>query len=483
VSRIGRYEVESELGRGSMGTVYLAFDPRVRRRVALKTFIVPAGLSAEERRDRQVRFLREAQAAGALSHPGIVTIFEVDEDPLCDLPYIAMEYVPGRTLQQLIADEGPLPAERVRQMAVTLAGALSVAHLAEVVHRDIKPANVLVREPDGAVKIADFGVARVATSELTRGGAPVGSPAYMSPEQLRGEIVDGRSDLFSLASVLYLALCGERPFAGDDVPAVTYSIVHEQPVPVTRRVAGLPAALDRFFARALAKSPSERYPNAAAFGAAFQEAADESPPVTTERTPTLPGALRAVPDPRRSLGIPWARRRLVWGIAAAAMVVLIATWSLSRPPGGVAEDTLPKEVGGTADAPSPPEDRSLVNQARSALGVTGEAYLDLEATSSVKDGTLTVLVDGAEVYSRELSTEDRNVKRFLKKVAGKVQESFDARIAIPSGPHEVVARVETARRSAPYEEAVTVDLGPGESRRIRLVAGKTFGRPLTLETE
>jgi len=466
-----------------MGTVYLAFDPRVRRRVALKTFIVPAGLSADERRSRQVRFLREAQAAGALSHPGIVTIFEVDEDPLCDLPYIAMEYVPGRTLQQLIADEGPLPAERVREMAVTLAGALSVAHLSDIVHRDVKPANVLVREPDGAVKIADFGVARVATSELTHGGDPVGSPAYMSPEQLRGEPVDGRSDLFSLACVLYLALTGERPFAGDDVPSVTYSIVHEQPVPVTRRVAGLPGALDRFFERALAKSPSDRYPNAAAFGAAFQEAVDEAPAATTERTATRPTVGAGAPGPGPPAGVPWTRRPLVWGIAAAAAVVLIAAWSLSRTPWGADERPLAEEVAATPDAPSIDEDRGLANKARSVFGVTGEAYLDLEATSSVKDGTLTVLVGGSEVYSRELSTEDRNVKRFFKKVAGNVQESFDARIAVPSGNHEVVARVETARRSAPYEESVTVDLEPGESRKLRLVAGRTFGRPLSLHIE
>jgi serine/threonine protein kinase len=464
-----------------MGTVYLAFDPRVRRRVALKTFLAPAGLSADERRDRQVRFLREAQAAGALSHPGIVTIFEVDEDPLCDLPYIAMEYVPGCTLQQLIADRGPLPPERVREMAVTLAGALSVAHLSDVVHRDVKPANVLVREPDGAVKLVDFGVARVATSELTHGGAAVGSPAYMSPEQLRGEEVDGRSDLFSLASVLYTALCGERPFPGDDVPSVTYSIVHQQPLPITRRVQGLPRALDQFFERALAKDRSERYPNAAAFGAAFQEAVDESPAVTTRLAEVRAEPRRAVAVASRS--VPRSRRPFVWAIAVAVVVVVLATWSLWRPRGVPGVEPLPEKGAMSGQTASPPEDRKLVNQARAALGVTGKAYLDLEATSSVKDGKLTVLVDGSEVYSRELSTESRNVKRFFKKVSGKVQETFDARIAIPSGSHEVVARVHTARRAAPYEEGVTVDLEPGESRKIRLIAGRTFGRAVSLETD
>jgi uncharacterized protein with GYD domain len=471
-----------------MGTVYLAFDPRVRRRVALKTFIVPPHLTAEERRDRQERFLREAQAAGALSHPGIVTIFEVDEDALCDLPFIAMEYVPGETLHHLIAEQGSLPADRVREIAVTLSGALDVAHRAGVVHRDIKPANVLVRDPDGAVKITDFGVARVSTSELTHTGAPVGSPAYMSPEQLRGDTVDGRSDLFSLAAVLYLALCGERPFSGDDIPSVTYSIVHQDPIPLSQRVSGLPDSVDRFFARALAKEPSSRYPNATTFAIAFEQALTEGAPSPTAAAATRPMVETPVEDPPQPDGAGHAAtgvaprgpgRMLAWA-AATVVVIVLAGWGLASRGSGdtAAKPDADAAVVATEEGPS---DASLVDRAKSVLGIEKEAYLALEARSSVKEGTLTLLVDGSEVFSRSLSTEDRSMKRFFKKVSGKVHESFETRIPVSAGRHEVVAIVETRRSETPYEDSVTIDMEPGEIQTITLVAGRTFGSPLTLK--
>jgi serine/threonine-protein kinase len=495
VSRIGRYEIESELGRGAMGTVYLAYDPGVRRRVALKTFLVPSGLSAEQRRDRQERFLREAQAAGALSHPGIVTIFEVDEDPLCDLPFIAMEYVPGRTLQQVIRDGGPLPAERVREIAATLSGALHTAHQSGVVHRDVKPANVLVRDGDGAVKITDFGVARVPTSELTTSGTPVGSPAYMSPEQLRGGEIDGRSDLFSLAAILYQALCGERPFVGDDVPSVTYAIVHEDPGPITRRVADLPVALDRFFARALAKDPGQRYPNAPAFGTAIQEALDEATPEVAAAAPaaaTQPLIALAPPEPERKKG-PKPRReprtplavlphRSRWAFGAVlAVLAITVVWLLTGGGPEVVGDT-PEVAAENGDAGATEADEpGLIESARSALGLAEDAYLEIEGKSSVKSGALVVLVDGVEVFTRELSTEDRNVKRFFKKVSGKAHEIFDARIPVSAGEREIVVVVQTQRRESPYEESVTVELEPGESRTLEVIAGRTFGDPLSVQ--
>ena len=473
-----------------MGTVYLAFDPRVRRRVALKTFIVPPHLTAEQRRDRQERFLREAQAAGALSHPGIVTIFEVDEDVLCDLPFIAMEYVPGETLHQVITDQRCLTPDRVREIAVTLAGALHVAHQAGVVHRDIKPANVLVREPDGAVKITDFGVARVAASELTNTGAPVGSPAYMSPEQLRGDNVDGRSDLFSLAAILYLALCGERPFSGDDVPSVTYSIVHQDPIPLSQRVAGLPDGVDRFFARALAKDPPSRYPNAAAFAQAFEEALSEGAPAPTVAAATRPMVETPVVEPREpaeagDVGIEIVRRRpghrMAWAAAILVVIVALSVWGFASRRSGDAEvEATDADVAAVATEEAH-GDTGLVDKAKSVLGIEQQAYLELEAKSSVKEGHLTVLVDGAEVYSRSLSTEGRNMKRFFKKVSGKVHETFETRIPVRAGRHEVLAIVETRRSETPHEERVTLDLEPGEIRTISLVAGRTFGDPLSLE--
>jgi len=478
-----------------MGTVYLAYDPRVRRRVALKTFLVPTGLTAEKRRDRQERFLREAQAAGALNHPGIVTIYEVDEDPLCDVPFIAMEFVEGRTVQQLLADEGPLSAERVRAMTVTLAGALQSAHLAGVVHRDIKPANILVREVDGAVKITDFGVARIPTSELTQSGDSIGSPAYMSPEQLRGGEVDGRSDLFSLAVILYQMLCGERPFSGEDIPSVTYSIVHEEAIPITRRVAGLPDALDRFFSRALAKEASGRYPNGAAFGAAFQEALAEPEAQAKDAKPGAKGETVpmswAVPRFRGGLKLPGRRVSI---IAALVVLAALAGWAVLGLSGvdvdgdGGAFQAM-TEPSATAAEPSATasESKSVVDAylatpttLATPTAKSSDAWLELDGTSKVKSGTLTVLVDGTEVYSRPLSTDERGASRFLKKVAGRVQEEFEARIPVSPGEHQITARVSMKRRDEPYETTVWVDLESGERQGLDLVAGKTFGRPLSL---
>jgi len=471
-----------------MGTVYIAYDPRVRRRVALKTFLVPTGLTAEKRRDRQERFLREAQAAGALSHPGIVTIYEVDEDPLCDVPFIAMEFVEGRTVQQLLADEGPLPAERVRAMAVTLAGVLQSAHLAGVVHRDIKPANILVREADGAVKITDFGVARIPTSELTQSGDSIGSPAYMSPEQLRGGEVDGRSDLFSLAVILYQMLCGERPFSGEDIPSVTYSIVHEEPIPVTRRVSGLPESVDRFFSRALSKDPSGRYPNGAAFGAAFQEALADPEAQARDAEPgaTVPVSWAGP----RFAGAPKLPERRIAIIASLVFLAALAGWAvLGRDGADSGVSQAMTEPSATAAEPSETasESRSVVDAylatptpLATPTTNSSNAWLELDAKSKVKSGTLTVLVDGAEVYSRALSTDERGASRFLKKIAGRVQEEFEAKIPVSPGEHKVTARVSMQRRDEPYETTVWIDLESGESQGLELVAGKTFGRALSL---
>ena len=271
--KIGRYVLESEIGRGAMGVVYLARDPRLNRQVAVKTYSLPKGLDDERLREYHARFLREAQAAASLSHPGIVVVYDADDDRKLGLPFIAMEYVPGKSLRQLLEKGGRIAPRWAFRMGTVLSDALRVAHEAGIIHRDIKPANVLLRTPDGAAKIADFGVARLSTSDLTSTGAALGSPAYMSPEQIRGGEVDGRSDLFSLATLLYEALCGKRPFTGDDLASLTYSIAHEMPIPISRRARDLPPGLDEFFEQALAKNPDHRFADGGAFGAALEEIA------------------------------------------------------------------------------------------------------------------------------------------------------------------------------------------------------------------
>lgn len=253
---IGRFEIEGVLGRGAMGVVYLARDPVIGRKVALKTLVLPEG--AEEAEEFRIRFLREAQAAGILNHPGIVTVYDAGVDEATGLSYIAMEYVEGRSLRDLMRQGYPFSYSDIARIGAALAVALDYAHAKGVVHRDIKPANILLTD-QGAVKITDFGVARLSTSSLTTTGQFIGTPNYMSPEQVTGSPVDGRSDLFSLGVVLFELLTGKRPFAGESVTEVSYKIVHE-PAPVPSQLRpGLPPAFNPIVLKLLEKKPEHRY--------------------------------------------------------------------------------------------------------------------------------------------------------------------------------------------------------------------------------
>jgi serine/threonine-protein kinase len=257
-ARFGRYEILSELGRGAMGVVYKARDPKINRMVAVKT-ISMAGQSPEEECQYRERFFREAEAAGRVSHPGIVTIFDVGEEPETRAPFIVMEFVGGESLEKLLSNDArKLPVEKALQLALELADALDCAHRQGVVHRDLKPANILMTE-DGHAKIADFGVAKLNLANQTLAGRALGTPAYMSPEQLNGDAVDGRSDLFSLGVILYTVLTGYRPFQGNSAVTVSFKVVNRDPIPATLLDTELPAGLDHIIERAMAKDPAERY--------------------------------------------------------------------------------------------------------------------------------------------------------------------------------------------------------------------------------
>ncbi len=263
VSRIGRYEILKTLGRGAMGVVYLARDPIIDREVALKTLRVD--VAAEQADEFRERFLREARAAGRLGHPGIVTVHDVGEDTASGVVFIAMEFIRGRDLRELLADGVRLhPAEAAR-IGADVALALDYAHSMGVVHRDIKPANIILTQ-DGTAKIMDFGVARLESSNLTVEGQFIGTPNYMSPEQITGRPVDGRSDIFSLGVVLFNLLTGERPFAGETMHEVTRKIVDQQcPIPSTVS-AGLPPAFNPVVLRCLEKDPERRFQTAGELG-------------------------------------------------------------------------------------------------------------------------------------------------------------------------------------------------------------------------
>ncbi len=256
VRRIGRYEIEQTLGRGAMGVVYLARDPLIGRRVALKTLRLD--LDTEYAGEFRERFFREAKAAGGLNHPGIVTIHDVGEDPESGLVFIAMEYIEGRDLKDLLADGQPVRPSEAARIAADVARALDYAHSMGVVHRDIKPANIILTQ-DGTAKITDFGIARLESSNLTVEGQFIGTPNFMSPEQITGKPVDGRSDIFSLGVVLFTLLTGERPFAGETMHEVTMKVVQEPcPIPSTFDT-NIPPAINPIILKCLEKEPDKRF--------------------------------------------------------------------------------------------------------------------------------------------------------------------------------------------------------------------------------
>jgi hypothetical protein len=262
--RIDRYELQEIIGRGAMGVVYLARDPAIGRVVALKTIHIPDGVAEHERSESLERFSREARAAGLLSHPNIVTIYDVGElDEGDGTSYIAMEFVEGRSLRQMVPHGERLDPDQALDITMQVARGLDYAHRRGVVHRDVKPANILVRE-DGLVKLADFGVARLdASSDLTRTGESVGSPSYIPPEMLRGEAVDGRADLFSLGVLLYELLTGRKPFQGDSLAALYHQTLSAEPRPPSSLNPDVPPEWDAVVARMLAKRPEDRYKGAA----------------------------------------------------------------------------------------------------------------------------------------------------------------------------------------------------------------------------
>src|SRR5271169_2562613 len=223
MKKIWRYEVVEELGRGAMGVVYKASDPTIGRLVAIKVLSLEASSETGVPGAQEI-FMREARAAGRLSHPGIVTIHDALEDPETKAHYIVMEFVPGRTLEDLLLHGPALSAEKALEIVREIAVALDYAHQQRIIHRDLKPANILLTE-DGRAKITDFGIAKIMAREgALRTTSVMGTPAYMSPEQVTGGEIDARSDLFALGILLYLLLAGEKPFAGDTA-AVMFKIV------------------------------------------------------------------------------------------------------------------------------------------------------------------------------------------------------------------------------------------------------------------
>ena len=380
---LGRYEITGELGRGAMGVVYKARDPLIDRVVAIKT--VGVDLSPEESDAFEQRFFREAKSAGRLNHPNIVTIHDVGRSN--GSAYIAMEFLQGRSLREILDSGVVLPPERIADIVAQVAEGLAFAHENSVVHRDIKPANIMVLD-NGGVKITDFGIALLPTGGRTLVGTAFGSPKYMSPERIAGHKVDGRSDIFSLGTVLYETLTGFTPFAGDDLKTVLDHVINETPVAPSSRNKSIAPAFDYIVAKAMAKHPDDRYANAQAMAEDLRKFRDLKPPGVAPtpvrtlerrrvprntagpaeiRDPYVAAAAAEPPPspkaPSDQAALVERRKRIAYGAFAALFAVVaggvvLSTRHLTHPPSVTVQADIPADKRAPAetlaDAKLPP---------------------------------------------------------------------------------------------------------------------------------
>ena len=299
ISQLGRYEIMGELGQGAMGVVYKARDPLIDRVVAIKT--INLSLAMDEKEEYEGRFYQEAKAAGRLSHPNIVTIYDVGKSG--DIAYIAMEFLEGRELRDLLNGQR-MPVDEVLAVTMQVARGLAYAHEKGVVHRDVKPSNIMVVH-EGHAKITDFGIARMASAGVrTQTGMVLGSPKYMSPEQVMGKLTDQRSDIFSLGVMLYEMLTGQVPFIGENVNAIMYQTLNATPVSPGTMNPAVPDMLNFIVAKALAKGLDSRYQNAQDFANDLRACRDtlQRSSVPTQTYLSSPAPTTQLPNSIRSVG-------------------------------------------------------------------------------------------------------------------------------------------------------------------------------------
>jgi serine/threonine-protein kinase len=510
-STIGRYEILREIGRGAMGIVYEARDPALDRTVALK--VIQPAAEGEEGRVFEERFLAEARIAAALQHPGIVVVHDVGRDPATGTLFIALELLRGQTLAELAA-AGPVDWRTVLNLVAQVARALHHAHGHGIVHRDIKPANVVVL-PSGEVKVMDFGIARLETARqrLTTKGEFIGTPLYSAPEQAKTEDLDGRADVFSLASVAYTLLTGRAAFLAPTIPGIVHRVVYEQPLPASRFVRDLPADVERVLARALAKDPVRRYPTAEAFAEDAEDILAGQPPrhaagndlvVVEEPDSPLaellvnaPGASGpAIPGPEseEASAVPLAagatrsvlparlpRRPRRWRAAAVAaatglgllLLFLWAPWRASSPsvrsPARRAEATAPAPTPSSPTVSTAPFFGPLATPLPEDPG-----RLRIDFDHPLRRGTLRVFVDDKLALEEPVTGQKR--KKAL--VFGVHQGSSRTELEVSPGLHEV--RVEVRWDENVRAERIVGSFRAGATRRLEVNLGR-IRRDLKLE--
>jgi serine/threonine-protein kinase len=439
MDKLGRYQILGELGRGACGVVYRAQDPKIGRQVAIKTIPTHELREFADGRDLYERLCREAQSAGVLSHPNIVTVYELDEDG--KMTYIVMELVEGKTLREIMAS-GVQPRQMTLDVLQQIASGLDFAHRKGIVHRDVKPGNVIV-DPSGLVKITDFGVAKIlAAAGTTQTGTTVGTPFYMSPEQVHGRAIDGRADQFALAVIAYEMLVGHRPFQGESLPTIIHQILSVD-VPRPEDIERLGPAVP-VLKKALAKNPDDRYTSCQDFARALRVAYEGElgertatggqPVVAQKRSPVLIGLL----------------------VAALALCAFLLYRTVSKP-----TDTVPQPTAATQPSQTyvPPVDPAAATKAPEVKPVETKPAAETKASES---------------RASELKARDK--KEPAKAEPKPVQV---AQTAPPAGPafHDVAALPAAGRYTGPPEGRFSWNgsLKPGDRLAIAGARAGTGG--------
>jgi len=493
--RIGRYEVRGEIGRGMMGIVYDAFDPTLDRSVALKTVQLSFAASERDRESFERRFFAEARAAAALQHPNIVVIHDLGRDEESGTLFMAQERLQGRNLAEL-SEGTALPWRDAVRIASRVASALQAAHDRGIVHRDVKPANVML-QPDGQPKVLDFGIARLPMSDLTGAGQVFGTPAFMSPEQARGEEVDARSDVFSVGSVLYQLLSGRRPFEGENVARILRLVSESDPEPLARTAPGIPAAVERVVARAMAKEPDTRYSSAGDLAEDLADLAEDREPRHLQGrgahrsgapTPAAPGAATTaqpaptldldselhalVSEPTHDVGPSRARRASRGWLRRAGLALGLLTLLAL---GFVAGRRGPEESPGVAvAAPTGPDVAPDPEPTSPAPLTAPPASIEVDFEHHLKSGNLRIWIDGDVALDRWLSADSERSIVGIKFRHGELSDSLD----VPPGTHDV--RVRLAWDDNSRTGVVTAHFVEGESRVLRIRIDR-FTRHLSLD--
>lgn len=452
LKKLGRYEVTAELGQGAMGIVYKGVDPMIGRTVALKT-LKTEGVAPDQLAEFKRRFAQEAQSAGRLAHPNIVTIYDVGEEQ--GLAYIAMEFIKGKALDEYISEKSPFSIDQIVSIMTQICDGLGYAHKNGVIHRDIKPANIVLTT-DHIAKITDFGIAKIASTSATQTGMVVGTPSYMSPEQITGRGVDNRSDIFSIGAVFYELLTYEKAFPGDNITTVMYRVVHENPTPISIANMAVPAQFDQIVMKAIAKNPADRYPDAETMGREIQNYKNTAGAQL--------GATQAF-NPAEYQGTVMMSSQTAATMMAAATPAANATASLASATSQIQTDPKKKPTGlilgaaavvcaiilylifgrSTADVPTigtaavPVDGKSSLQVSLNIL--TGTAVLDT-ANYTIQDGQL--LLSNITAAEHELLVKHEGYEDFKTKLLFAENEQKKLDVAMKLMPIQFPAGVDTA---------------------------------------